>query len=198
MITGFGAAVNTAGVEPGDSVVVIGTGGVGLNAVQGAAHAGATTVVAVDVAAAKLEAARQFGATDTVDSTREDVVTAVAGLTDGQGVDAVIVTAGAGPAVEQGQLLLRRGGTMVIVGMPATGVTAAIDPGAVADEGQRILGSKMGGSRIAVDIPNLVALYQDGRLKLDELITGRFPFVAINDAIASAAAGNAIRNVIVF
>ena len=76
---------------------------------------------------------------------------------------------------------------MVIVGMPASGVTASIDPGAIANDGQRILGSKMGSARIAVDIPSLVALYQEGRLKLDELISDRYPLEQINEAIASAA-----------
>ena len=198
VITGFGAVVNTAAVTPGASVVVIGTGGVGLNAVQGAVFAGATTIVAVDLSAAKLETAACFGATHTVDSGREDVVAAVSALTGGHGADYVIVTVGASGVVEQGRLALRRGGTMVIVGMPAAGVTASIDPGAIANDGQRILGSKMGSARVAVDIPNLVGLYRDGRLKLDELISGRYPLTRINDALAASADGTAIRNVIVF
>ncbi len=198
VITGFGAAVNTARVAPGASVVVIGTGGVGLNAVQGAVFCGAETIVAVDLSDAKLEAARAFGATATVNSAREEVVGAVANLTGGRGADHVLITAGAGRAVEEGQLLLRRRGTMVIVGMPAGGVTAAIDPGMIADGGQRIVGSKMGSSRIAVDIPRLVALYQDGRLKLNELISGRYPLARINEAIASAGDEATIRNVILF
>jgi len=109
----------------------------------------------------------------------------------------VIVTVGAQRAVEQGPLLLRRGGTMVIVGMPASGA-ASIDPGTIANEGQRILGSKMGSSRIVDDIPRLVSLYLEGRLLLDELISGRYPLEQINDAIASASNGTTIRNVIVF
>jgi len=160
--------------------------------------AGATTIVAVDLSAAKLETAACFGATHTVDSGREDVVAAVLALTGGHGADYVIVTVGASGVVEQGRLALRRGGTMVIVGMPATGVTASIDPGAIANDGQRILGSKMGSARVAVDIPNLVGLYRDGRLKLDELISGRYPLTRINDALAASADGTAIRNVIVF
>ncbi len=176
VITGFGAVVNTARVEPGASVVVIGTGGVGLNAVQGAVHAGATTIVAIDLADAKLETARAFGATHTVNPGSEDAVAAVLALTGGRGADYVIVTVGAPAAVEQGQLLLRRAGTMVIVGMPASGVLATIDPGTIANDGQRILGSKMGSAQIQADIPKLVELYQDGRLKLDELISARYPF----------------------
>lgn len=198
VITGFGAVVNTAQVEPGSSVVVIGTGGVGLNAVQGAVHAGATTVVAVDPSDTKLEAARAFGATHTVNPGTDDVLAEINALTGGRGADYVIVTVGARAAVEQGPQLLRRAGTMVIVGMPATGVTASIDPGTIANNGQRIVGSKMGSARIAVDVPNLVALYLDGRLKLDELISERYPLEQINEAIASVSRGEAIRNLIVF
>lgn len=198
VITGFGAVVNTARPEPGSSVVVIGTGGVGLNAVQGAVFAGATTVIAVDPSQAKRRAALSFGATHVVDPTADDVVEVVTGLTGGRRADYVIVTVGAEGAVEQGHLLLRRAGTMVIVGMPAAGVTASFDPGAIANDGHRIIGSKMGSARIAIDIPNLVGLYRDGRLKLDELISERYPLERINEAIASATSGNAIRNVIVF
>jgi S-(hydroxymethyl)glutathione dehydrogenase/alcohol dehydrogenase len=197
VITGFGAVVNTARVEPGSSIVVTGTGGVGLNAVQGAVFAGATTIVAVDPSEAKLEAARAFGATHTVDPDRDDVVEVVTALTGGRRADYVIVTVGAQRAVEQGPLLLRRAGTMVIVGMPAAGVMASIDPGTIANEGQRILGSKMGSSRIVDDIPRLVSLYLQGRLMLDELISGRYPLEQINEAIASASNGTTIRNVIV-
>jgi S-(hydroxymethyl)glutathione dehydrogenase/alcohol dehydrogenase len=198
VITGFGAVVNTAQVEPGSSVVVIGTGGVGLNAVQGAVFAGASTVVAVDTSDVKLETARAFGATHTINPDVDDTIDVVTALTGGRRADYVIVTVGARGAVEQGPRLLRRAGTMVIVGMPASGVTALIDPGAIANEGQRIIGSKMGSARISVDVPNLVSLYEDGRLKLDELISNRYPLEQINEAIASSARGEAIRNVIVF
>lgn len=198
VITGYGAVVNTARMEPGSTVVVIGTGGVGLNTVQGAAHSGARSVIAVDLSDAKLEAARALGATHTLNPGREDVVATVQALTEGRGADYVLVTVGAKAAVEQGPTLLRRGGTIVIVGMPASGVTATIDPGAIANSGQRILGSKMGSTRIAVDVPRLVELYREGTLKLDELISGRYPLEEINDAIASAQAGEAFRNVIVF
>ena len=87
---------------------------------------------------------------------------------------------------------------MVIVGMPAAGVTASIDPGAIANDGQRILGSKMGSAQVALDIPALAALYLEGRLKLDELISGRYPLDRINEAIAAVANGTTIRNVIVY
>ena len=91
-----------------------------------------------------------------------------------------------------------RSGTIVLVGMPASGVTVAVDPGDIAHNNLRVLGSKMGGAHIQADIPKLVMLYQEGRLKLDELISGRYPLAKINEAIASARSGAALRNVIVF
>jgi Zn-dependent alcohol dehydrogenase len=93
---------------------------------------------------------------------------------------------------------MRRVGTTVIVGMPATGVTSTFDPVTVANDGQRILGSKMGSARIQIDLPALLALYRQGRLKLDELVTARYPLERINEAMGSAARGEALRNVIVF
>ena len=198
VITGYGAVVTTAAVEPASSVVVIGTGGVGLNTVQAAALSGAYPVVAVDLANEKLAAARAFGASHTINPRNDDVETAVRALSNDRGADYVFVTVGVAPAIDQGLRLLRRGGTVVLVGIPASGVTTTFDPVTVANDGQRILGSKMGGARIQSDVPALIALYRSGRLKLDELVTGRYPLDRINEAIAAAAAGDALRNVIVF
>ena len=197
VMTGFGAVVNTASIPAGASAVVIGTGGVGLNAIQGAAIAGADPVIAVDLSAAKLESARAFGATHGVNPATEDAVAAVRALTGGRGADYVFVAVGARPAIEQGLGLMRPGGTTVVVGMPASGVMAEFDPGSFAGYGQTILGSKMGSSRVAVDIPALLALYREGRLKLDELITARYPLEQVNEAIAAVVRGEALRNVIV-
>ena len=198
VLTGFGAVVNTAGVGAGASVVVIGCGGVGLNSVQGARVAGAAPIIAVDVAPSKLEAAKAFGATHTIDAKTEDVAARVAEITGGRKADFVFVTVGIAGAAEQAISLMKRNGAVVLVGMPPSGVRAAFDPGWLAADGQRILGSKMGSARLPVDVPKLVELYRDGRLKLDELITERFPFERINDAIASSRAGAALRNVVVF
>jgi S-(hydroxymethyl)glutathione dehydrogenase / alcohol dehydrogenase len=153
VMTGMGAVVRDAAVTPGATVVVIGAGGVGLNAVQAAALAGAGRVIAVDVAAPKLRAARALGATGTVDASAADPVAAVSAATADAGVDAVIVTVGAAAAVDQGLACLRRGGTLVVVGMPANGDHARFDAGALAHDGKRILGSKLGSSRPGVDIP---------------------------------------------
>jgi S-(hydroxymethyl)glutathione dehydrogenase / alcohol dehydrogenase len=198
VITGLGAVLNTAQVPAGADVVVVGTGGVGLNSVQGAALCGARTIVAVDLSDGKLAAARRFGATHAFNPARDDVATAVRALTAGRGAEYVFVTVGAKPAIEQAFGLLARGGAVVVVGMPADGVTTAFDPGSLAAYGQRVLGSKMGSARIRVDVPMLVDLYRQGRLKLDELISGRYPLEEINEAVASARGGEALRNVVVF
>ncbi|MFN0154453.1 MAG: Zn-dependent alcohol dehydrogenase [Gaiella sp.] len=198
VITGFGAVTNTARIPAGSNVVVIGTGGVGLNAVQGARVNGAATIVAVDLSAAKLEAALRFGATHAVDSSQEDVGEKVRSVTGGRGADYVFVTVGAKAAFDQSYALLARMGAVVLVGMPPTGVLSGIDPATLADNSNRILGSKMGSARISVDIPYLVSLYRQGHLLLDELISARYPLEEINEAIAAVKRGDALRNVIVF
>ena len=198
VITGVGAVSNTARVEVGSDVVVFGCGGVGLNSVQGARLAGARTIVAIDLADSKLKAAREFGATHTLNARTDDVVAEVKSITDGRGADYVFVTVGVKPAYDASYALLAKGGAVVLVGMPPTGVMSEIDPSTMASYSQRILGSKMGASRIAIDIPHLVTLYQQGRLKLDELISGRYPLERINEAMAAVKSGEALRNVIVF
>jgi Zn-dependent alcohol dehydrogenase len=198
VLTGLGAVVNTAGVQPGSSVVVIGCGGVGLNSIQGARISGASPVIAVDVEPSKLAAAREFGATETVNARSEDVVERVAALTGGRKADWVFVTVGVKGAAEQGVSLMKRNGATVLVGMPPSGVTATIDPGWLAADGQRILGSKMGSARPAIDVPRIVQLYREGRLKLEPLISGRYRLESINEALASSRSGAAVRNVIVF
>ncbi len=198
VITGLGAVVNTAKVPSGSSVVVIGTGGVGLNSVQGAALCGAQRIIALDISDAKLEAAKSFGATHTINSAKEEPREAVRGLTNGRGADFVFVTVGSTKAIEQGLGQLRKVGTLVIVGMPPEGAKAAFEALDFADQSQRILGSKMGNTRLRVDIPKLVDLYQQGRLKLDELVSNRYQLEQINEAIASVKESEALRNVIVF
>lgn len=198
VITGLGAVWNTAQVPAGANVVIIGCGGVGLNAVQGAALCGAKTVIGMDLAPDKLTAALDFGATHTINAADSDAAAKVRDLTDGLGADFVFVTVGAKVAMEQSLSFLSKGGSAVIVGMPENGVMAEYDPGGLADSCQKILGSKMGSARVRIDIPRLVGLYQQGRLKLDELITGRYPLEQINEAAASVRRGEALRNVIVF
>jgi Zn-dependent alcohol dehydrogenase len=198
VITGFGAVTNTARVPAGSHVVVIGTGGVGLNSIQGARVSGARTVIAVDIADNKLEAAKGFGATHGINSSKENVLERVMQLTDSRGADYVFVTVGAKGAFDSSYAMLAKGGSTVLVGMPASGVMSEIDPGTMAAYSQNILGSKMGSARIQVDIPNLVDLYQQKRVKLDELITKTYSLEQINEAIAAVKRGEALRNVIVF
>ncbi len=198
VITGLGAVVNTADVRHGASVVVIGCGGVGLNAVQGAALVNAAPVIAVDLVEEKLVAACDFGATHAINAFSDDVIREVRDNTNGRGADYVFVAAGSPKAFEQGLELLAPAGTLVIVGMPPTGQKIAVEAGNIAGASQRILGSKMGSTRLRVDIPKLVALYESGRLKLDELITGRYPLEEINHAIDEVRADKALRNVIIF
>jgi Zn-dependent alcohol dehydrogenase len=196
VLTGVGAAQRAGSVGPGQTVAVIGAGGVGLNAIQGAALAGANAVIAIDVADEKLAAAEAFGATAGVNARSSDPAAAVRDLAGG--VDVAIATVGSARAIEQGLSLLRRGGTLVVVGMPASGEEARFDPTMLANDGIHIVGTKMGSAVPADDIPRLVALYEDGRLKLDELVTRTYPLDEINEAIGSMRRGEAVRNVIVF
>jgi S-(hydroxymethyl)glutathione dehydrogenase/alcohol dehydrogenase len=198
VITGVGAVLNTAAVRPGSHVATIGAGGVGLNCVQGAALCSARVNLAIDVEDQKLAAARTFGATHTINPREGDVRDGVRALTGGRGVDYVFVAAGSATAIEQGAGLLRRGGTLVVVGMTAEGVKVRLEALDIADRALRILGSKMGAVRLQVDVPMLAEWYLQGRLKLDELISGRYPLEQINEAITSARSGAALRNVIVF
>ncbi len=197
VVTGFGAVTKTAEVPAGSTVAVVGAGGVGLNCIQGAAHVGAAQVIAIDLNETKLALAEKLGATATVDAGERDTAAAVAALTGGRGVDYVFVAAGSAAAVETSLPLLRRAGTLVVVGMPPSGQLARIDTGELAHHGRRILGSKMGSARVSHDIAMLTGLYASGELKLDELITATYPLEDINEAVRSARAGEAARNVIV-
>ena len=198
VVTGFGAVRNTARVPAGASVAVVGTGGVGLNCIQGAAHAAAGVVIAIDLRDDKLAMARTVGATATINATATDPTKAVQDLTGGRGADFVFVSVGSSRAIEQALPLLRTGGTLVIVGLPPTGDNIQFDPSDFAVRGQRIVGSLMGSVAVKEDIPMLAELYQAGRLELDGLITATFPFERINEAVDSARSGEAIRNVVVF
>ena len=197
VITGVGAVVNAAGLRAGQDVVVIGAGGVGLNAIQGARIAGARRIIAVDMSEEKLAIAREFGATDGVLATDEKPWRA-AKKAMGRGADAVFVTVGAIPAYDTAPQYLANGGKVIMVGMPHSGAMSTYEPVMLAATGQGMVGSKMGDVVIARDIPWMVDLYEQGRLKLDELISGRWSLEQINEAIADTKTGSAKRNVIVF
>ena len=198
VMTGFGAAINTAKVQVGDSVAVIGCGGVGLNCVQGAALAGALPLVAIDVAGNKLEQARAFGATETIDAGDGDVAERALTLTDGRGFDVVMTAVGSARAIEAALPLLAREGALVAVGMPPDDERVGLNATGLAHHGRRILGCKMGSARLRIDVPKLFRLYRGGRLKLDELISSRRPLADINASIELSRQSRNLRHVIVF
>lgn len=198
VITGIGAIVNAGRLRAGEDVVVIGAGGVGLNAIQGAAIAGARRIVAVDMSQEKLDMAMDFGATHGVLATAESPWKDAFRALGGRGADVVAVTVGAIPAYNDAQRYLGWGGRMVMVGMPHTGALAEYEPVVNAFMGSSMVGSKMGDVVIQRDIPWMADLYRQGRLKLDELVSGRWSLDQINEAIADTKSGAARRNVILF
>ena len=198
VITGFGAVVNRAKVEALKSVVVMGLGGVGINAVQGAAVSGAYPIIGVDVLEEKMDTAMKFGATHKVNAKREDAAKAIFELTDGRGADYVFITVGNVNAIKQGIDMAGARGNTVMIGLPPIQDVLSFAPmGLIATEKQ-LTGVYMGSTNLKKDIPKLVDLYRAGKLKLDELITERYPIEKINEAIESTANGKALRNVIVF
>jgi Zn-dependent alcohol dehydrogenase len=197
VITGFGAVVNRARVEAMQSCVIIGAGGVGLNAVQGAKISGAYPVVAVDIADNKLKSALSFGATHTVNASKADAIKEVQALTDG-GADFAFVTVGSVAAIQQALFMTGPRGMTVIVGLPGMKDTLQMPPFIFIKDERVLTGSYMGTTQYQTEIPKLVALYKAGILKLDELITHRFPLEKINEAIDEVVKGKALRNVIMF
>ena len=194
--TGLGAVFNTAKVPPGSSVAVIGCGGVGLNAVQGAAIAGAGRIIAIDTMPWKLELASHFGATDLVDATAGNPVAQVLDLTDG-GVEYAFEAIGLKLTAEQSFAMLRKGGTATIIGMIPEGQTIELPGSEFLDE-KKIQGSNMGSNRFRIDMPRYVDLYMSGRLKLDELVSRRIALDEINDGFEAMRRGEVARSVIAF
>lgn len=190
--TGLGAVFHSARVAAGQDVVVLGTGGVGLAAVQGARIAGAARIVAVDLNATKLSAASGFGATHTVDASRVDAVEAVRDITDG-GADHVLEAVGSSRTVMQALDMLRPGGTATVIGMVPGGRPVEIHGTDFFLQEKRLQGSFMGSNRFRFDIPRYLTLYRQGRLMLDELVTDVVTLDDINSGFATLAAGAAIR-----
>lgn len=196
--TGFGAATRTAQVRPGETVAVIGCGGVGLAAVNGAAVAGARRIIAIDRLPMKLEMAKQFGATDTVDASQVDAVEAVLAMTGNWGVDHAIEAIGLPVTAAQAYKMLARGGTATIAGVISPGDNIEV-PGLTLTIGERRLqGSYMGSVRPPIDVPNYVDLFMQGKMKVAELISQRIPLERINEAFDELARGSVLRSVIVF
>jgi S-(hydroxymethyl)glutathione dehydrogenase / alcohol dehydrogenase len=193
--TGVGAVVNTAQVEPGASVCVIGCGGVGLSVIMGAALAGAHPIIAVDVEDAKLEQARDLGATHAVRGDG-DVAGAVKAIVPG-GADYAFEAIGLKKAAEQAFECLRPGGTATIVGMIPVGQKIELDGPSFLRE-KKVQGCSMGSNRFKVDMPRYVELYRQGRLKLDEMITRRGRLEDVNEAFRAMKAGEVARTVLMF
>ncbi|MFZ3025201.1 Zn-dependent alcohol dehydrogenase [Pseudomonas sp.] len=194
--TGTGAVFNTAKVRPGETVAVLGCGGIGLSTINGAALAGAGRIIAIDMVDSKLELARQFGATDVINAKDADAVKQVIELTRG-GVDHSFECIGLKPTAEQAFGMLKRGGTATIIGMMKPGTKLEIDPFQLLQE-RRIQGSIMGSNRFPVDLPALTDFYMQGRLKLDEMISQRLKLEEINVAFDEMRRGELARSVIVF
>lgn len=194
--TGLGAVFNTAKVEPGTTVAVIGAGGIGLNAIQGARIAGASRIIAVDMLDSKLELAKQFGATDGVNAGEGDPVQQVMELTGG-GVHHSFEAIGLKVAAEQAFGMLRSGGTATVIGMIPVGQSVEL-PGVAFLSEKKIQGSNMGSNRFRVDMPRYIEMYMDGRLKLDELVSARIGLDDVNDGFDQLKTGELARNVIVF
>jgi S-(hydroxymethyl)glutathione dehydrogenase/alcohol dehydrogenase len=194
--TGVGAALNTAKVEPGSTVAVFGTGGVGLSAIQGARIAGARMIIAVDVHEHKLAKARELGATHIVDASSHDPVKAIRDMTNG-GVDYSFEAIGLKVAAEQCFDCIKPGGTATIIGMIPVGQKIELD-GAVFLREKKIQGSSMGSNRFKVDMPKYIDFYRQGRLKLDEMITRRGRLDDVNEAFRAMKAGEVARTVLMF
>jgi S-(hydroxymethyl)glutathione dehydrogenase/alcohol dehydrogenase len=198
--TGWGAAVHAAHTEIGDTVVVVGTGGVGINAVQGARMAGAKTIVAVDPVPFKRDMAEKLGATHAVDAL-EDAIGLVGDLTGGVMADRVILTASVGYGELLGPcgLLTRKGGTLVVISAaPATQEQVSLNLLDFVMSGKRLQGSLYGSCNARVDVPRLADLYRRGELLLDELVTRTYSLDEINEGFLDMREGRTIRGVIVY
>ena len=194
--TGVGAVFNTARVAPGSSVAVFGCGGVGLNVIQGARIAGAERIIAIDTLEAKLDMARQFGATDVLLS-KEDPVKPLKKLTGG-GPDYAFECVGNGELAAAAYRAIRRGGMAVVVGVAKPGDSTAVRTMTLPFEEKTLTGSYFGSCVPRIDFPRMLALYMGGRLKLDELITRRYSIGEAPQAFADLESGRNARGVIVF
>ncbi|HUQ40337.1 MAG TPA: Zn-dependent alcohol dehydrogenase [Acidimicrobiales bacterium] len=197
VLTGTGAAMNTATIRKGDTVAVVGCGGVGLNVIQGARIAGADRIIAVDMNDTKLAMAKEFGATDTVNASTGNAQSEVMGLTEQRGADVAFEVIGLQQTIDQTIGMARRGGQAILVGVPKFDAMVSVPAffGLVLSE-KTIKGCWYGSSNVQKDVPKLVDLYQKGELKLDELISHTIPLEGVNDAFETMKTGEVARSVI--
>jgi len=196
VITGYGAVVHTARIEPGSTVAVFGAGGIGLATINAAQIAGAARIVAIDKDPFKLGLAKQFGATDVVDANEGDTVKRVVALTGG-GVQYSFECVGLKATAEQSFSVLRSGGTATLIGMIPVGTKIELHGVDFLRE-RRIQGCMMGSNRFRTDMPRLIEFYLQGRLHLAEMVSARIGLAQINEGFAALKAGGVARNVIVF
>jgi S-(hydroxymethyl)glutathione dehydrogenase/alcohol dehydrogenase len=195
VITGVGAVVNAARVPKGARVAVIGAGGVGLNVVQGAAIAGCDEIIAIDRRPAPLAIAQQFGATQTIDAS-VDVPVAVRDLTRGRGADFVFDTVGSPATLTTALHATKKGGTVVVTGLSRVDAQAVINMFPFVMQETRLIGSVYGSGQPREDISKLVSLFQQGRLKLRELVARTYPLAGVNDALHALESSDGARGVI--
>jgi S-(hydroxymethyl)glutathione dehydrogenase / alcohol dehydrogenase len=195
VLTGVGAVMNAAKVAAGSRVAVIGAGGVGLNVVQGAVIAGSERIIAIDLRPAPLAIARTFGATDTVDAAG-DVPAAVRSLTSGRGADFVFDAVGSPATLAAAIASARKGGTVVLTGLSRVDGQGTIPMFPFVMQEKRLIGSVYGSGNPARDIPRLAALYEEGKLKLRELVSRTYTLAGINDAMDALAAADGARGII--
>ena len=197
VLTGVGAAINTADIKQGDTVAVIGCGGVGLNVIQGAVIAGASEIIAIDMLDNKLQMAKDFGATTLINASENDAVSKVMELTAQRGVDVAFEVIGLKQTIEQTLMMTRRGGEAVLVGVPRMEVMLELPAFfGVVLMAKTIKGCWYGSSNVQQDVPKLLQYYKEGKLKLDELISRRIAVDEVNDAFRAMEAGEVARSVI--
>ncbi|MQY31596.1 zinc-binding dehydrogenase [Nocardia aurantia] len=195
VVTGAGSVINTAATKPGDAIVVVGAGGVGLNAISGGIVAGAATVIAVDINPGKLELAKRCGATHTVDSTKVDPVQAVLAIT-GRGADAVFDFVGIPAVTEQALAMTADGGGLYLIGLVDPTVQFPLSPLALIMSQKRIQGVNMGSTTPRHDIPMYANLYLEGRFNLDDLVSKTISLDEVDQGYAALAEPDIARVVI--
>jgi S-(hydroxymethyl)glutathione dehydrogenase/alcohol dehydrogenase len=197
VVTGFGAATNVAHIRPGDTVAVIGCGGVGLNTIQGARTEGAGQIIAIDISHSKLDLARTFGATNTINSSETDPVDMVKQLTGGIGVAVCFEVVGNTTTMQQMIAMTRPGGQCIFTGI-GSGSTVALSAGQFIGSAKTLKGNMLGMSDFRVEFPRLVELYQEGELLVDPLISETIALTQINDAFDAINAGQVARSVVTY